>query len=485
MKPRVLIVENEAIVALSLEQRLPNCGYDVVGWAAHGAEAIRMASELCPDLVLMDINLGPGIDDGIKVAQEIRRNVPTAMVYVTSYTDDETVQRAQASAPYGYLVKPFSIRELCATLETALYRYQLERRLRQSQDWLEAILKNIAEGVIAADQSGRISVMNSAAAALTGWAESEAIGQEADQVYRVLTETGDPVPEPRVGSVLNGKPLTFHGDLLLIAQDGRRRIIADSVSPIRNPRGEIAGAVVVFHDLSARKKYEAELRRTNEDLQQFTFIAAHDLQEAVRTISSHTELLRRRFNDRLDPEDSELMDFVLSGARRMGSLVEGMLLYGEVVSQEVLPSPVAASVALDRALENLRGAVAESGARIVTEPLPTVLADPNQLTAVFQNLLSNAIKFRSDEPLIVRVTQRVALAFAVFCIEDNGIGIESRHRDQVFRIFKRLEGPRAPGAGVGLALCKTIVERQGGRIWVEPAEPRGSRFCFTLPLVRA
>ena len=229
-----------------------------------------------------------------------------------------------------------------------------------------------------------------------------------------------------------------------------------------------------------------ELARSNSDLEQFAYVASHDLQEPLRMVSSYVQLLERRYKGKLDEKADKYIGYAVDGAKRMQSLIGGLLEYSRAGSGDAPPTPFAADLALDRALANLRGAMQESHAVLVREPLPAVVVDGGQLTQVFQNLLSNSIKFRlaGQQPDIQVGAERRA-GECVFHVNDRGIGFPPQDADRIFLIFQRLHAREAyEGTGIGLSVCKKVIERYGGRIWAEPAAGGGASFRFTLKLAQ-
>jgi PAS domain S-box-containing protein len=230
------------------------------------------------------------------------------------------------------------------------------------------------------------------------------------------------------------------------------------------------------------RRMAEDLKRSNQDLEQFAYVASHDLQEPLRMVTGFMSLLRTRYQGQLDTQAEEYIGFAADGATRMQGLIDDLLAYSRVESRgrAALATPVQAS--LDRALANLRGAIAEAGATITHDELPTLAADGAQLAQLFQNLIGNALKFRADRPVAIHVGAARKEGNWVFSVRDNGIGIDPQFADRIFMIFQRLHTKeKYPGTGIGLAICKKIVERHGGRIWVESKPGEGSTFCFTLP----
>ena len=225
-----------------------------------------------------------------------------------------------------------------------------------------------------------------------------------------------------------------------------------------------------------------ELTRSNADLQQFAYVASHDLQDPLRMVASYTQLLARRYKGKLDPDADEFITFAVEGATRMQQLIKDLLAFSRVTSQRTAYKPMECNLALEAALKNLHMAIEKQQAMVTYDPLPTVMADGTQLTQLFQNLISNAIKFRGDQPPRVHLSAARNKNEWLFSVRDNGIGIDPQYADRIFIIFQRLHtSADYPGTGIGLALCKKIVEQHGGRIWVDSHPGQGATFYFTLP----
>jgi len=231
------------------------------------------------------------------------------------------------------------------------------------------------------------------------------------------------------------------------------------------------------------KLKQAELERSNAELEQYAYIASHDLQEPLRMISSYLLLLERRYKGKLDRDADEFIAFAVDGATRMQGLIEDLLAYSRIGKHAKPFQPVESEQALTQALTNLQMAIQESKAKISYDPLPTVMADDSQLTQLFQNLVGNAIKFHKKKPPLVHIAVQPGPGEWVFSICDNGIGVDPSYGDRIFEMFQRLHSrTKYSGTGIGLAICKKIVERHGGRIWVESQPDKGSTFYFTIPI---
>jgi light-regulated signal transduction histidine kinase (bacteriophytochrome) len=228
--------------------------------------------------------------------------------------------------------------------------------------------------------------------------------------------------------------------------------------------------------------YTEDLKRSNAELEEFAYVASHDLQEPLRMVASFTQLLAKRYRGELDQDADEFIGFAVDGATRMQRLLQDLLAYSRVGTRGKALAPTDFNVIFERARTNLFTALEESGARTSSGPLPTVPGDEVQLVQLFQNLMANALKFRGDQPSAIQVTAREEGDQWIFAVRDNGIGIEPAHQKRIFMLFQRLHHrSEYPGTGIGLAICKKIVERHGGRIWVESEPGRGATFYFTLP----
>ncbi len=242
-----------------------------------------------------------------------------------------------------------------------------------------------------------------------------------------------------------------------------------------------------LRDQERRKSEELEhvsraLSRSNDDLQRFAYAASHDLQTPLRTVISYMQLLERRLADRLTDDDRELLIFAQNAGKRMSSLIQDLLAFSQVSTQERAEELVNCNVIVQSIVHDFKSLIEEARATVTHDSLPVVLADWARMRQLFQNLISNAIKYRRDQPVVVEILAVKEVNFWKFGVRDNGQGIELRYQEKVFEMFQRLHGEETPGSGIGLAICKRIVERLGGRIWFDSAPGSGSTFWFTIPV---
>jgi PAS domain S-box-containing protein len=364
--------------------------------------------------------------------------------------------------------------------------HEAQQALRESEDRFRTMADSMPQLAWIARGDGFIYWYN------RGWYEYTGTTPQQMEGWG-WQSTHDPEALPRVleewkASIATGKP--FEMEFPLRGADGKFRQFLTRGTPIKDAQGRVMQWFGTNTDISERAKAEEILRRTaeelarsNKDLEQFAYISSHDLQEPLRQVRSFVGLLKERCADQLDGQATQYMQFVFDGAVRMSDLVSGLLAYSRVGSGDAAQRPVACGEALDAALANLQAGIEESGARITRDDLPTVQAEPTQLTQLFQNLVGNALKFRRDGvPPEIHVGARRDGDRWILSVKDNGIGIAPAHREKVFLIFQRLHGrEKYPGTGIGLAICKKIVERYGGRIWVDSKAGEGSTFCFTFP----
>ncbi|MDO5836865.1 MAG: methanogen output domain 1-containing protein [Methanobacterium sp.] len=262
---KILIVEDESIVAMDIKHRAEGLGYEVTAITPSGEEALEHVAGTRPDLVLMDIVL-KGEMDGIEAAQKIRDSYDIPVVYLTAYSDERTLKRAKITEPFGYIIKPFEDRELHSAVEVALYKHQMESKLKESEKWLSTTLESIGDAVIATDKNGKVKFMNPVACEVTGWAHDEAIGQPLDEIFNIIhEETGLPLDDPVSKVVENDEIIDLPSPVLLINKEGNKIPIDDSSAPIKDENGGIIGVALVFRDVTQRRKEAKEREELLKD----------------------------------------------------------------------------------------------------------------------------------------------------------------------------------------------------------------------------
>jgi len=366
-------------------------------------------------------------------------------------------------------------------------RRRTEERLRESEEKYRASFDNARDALNTFSKEKQILDVNQKMIQLSGYSKQELISLELADLF---PEAATPRTGERIKKLLQGEEVPiFETDM--ITKEGARIPVEIGVTVLRDCYGRdfvFQGAIrdITEHKKAKRalEKQARELARSNAELEQFAYVASHDLQEPLRMVRSYLQLLERRYKDQLDEDAQEFIWFAVDGATRMQTLINDLLTYSRVTTRAKPFEPVDCSEVLDRVLTDLKVAIEENDAVVTHEPLPIVMADPTQFKQVLQNLISNAIKFRKKDtrPEIDIDVERQGDEW-VLAVSDNGIGIDPQNFERIFTIFQRLHSrDEYPGTGIGLALCKKIVERHGGRMWVESEEGQGSTFRFSLPV---
>ena len=335
-------------------------------------------------------------------------------------------------------------------------------------------------GMVMVDRNGAIVLVNREIERLFGYTRDDLIGQSVELLVPQNVRAAHAGHRTDLTVRAHGRAMGTGRYLYGRRRDGTEVPVEIGLNSIETDDGPCVLASVV--DLTARMRVEEELKRSNEDLERFAYVASHDLQEPLRTVASYVQLLARRYSGRLDSDATEFIGFAVDGAKRMQRLIDDLLAFSRVGTRGGEMVAVDSGPVVDRSLEDLGAAIAESGARIERGVLPVLRADPKQCQHLFTNLIGNALKFRGAAPPVVRVGAVRDGAFWRFSVADNGIGIDAQYFERIFVIFQRLHlREEFQGTGIGLAICKKVVERHRGRIWVESEPGKGSTFLFTLP----
>jgi PAS domain S-box-containing protein len=342
------------------------------------------------------------------------------------------------------------------------------------------VVESVPNGVVMVDRQGTIVLVNRETERLFGYARDELVGRSIELLVPGRFQSMHPAVRQEFFDNPQARLMGAGRDLFGVHKDGSEIPVEIGLSPIEAEEGFFVLASVI--DIGPRKQAEAELRRSNEELERFAYVASHDLQEPLRTVSSYVQLLSRRYRDRLDSDATDFIDFAVGGARRMQQLIEDLLAFSRVGTRGAPLVPTDMQAVLEGTLASLHAALEESRATVTADSLPVVVADAGQLAQLLTNLIGNALKFRADAPPRAHVGAERNGRLWTISVQDNGIGISPEYFERIFVIFQRLHSQEEyAGTGVGLAICKKIVERHGGRIWVESTPGQGARFSFTLP----
>jgi len=355
---------------------------------------------------------------------------------------------------------------------------------RRAEQPFRLVFEAAPYAILMIDRARTITLINRQGEQLFGYGRDEIVGQPVELLIPERLRAHHPAHVAAYFAEPRERPMDGGRELFGQRKDGSEVAIEIGLSSMELPDGRFTLASIV--DITERKRIKDELHRSNAELEQFAYIASHDLQEPLRMVASFTELLGQRYRGKLDERAEKYIFYAVDGAKRMQQLVADLLTYSRVGSQGGPLLPVSADAVVGRVLSTLAGPIRDTQAGFGIGPLPTVLADEPQLGQLFQNLISNALKFRGEAPPRVRIDAQHKDDRWVFSVADNGLGMEMQYADRIFQMFQRLhERGKFEGSGIGLAVVKRIVERHRGRIWLESTPGVGTTFYFTLLPSRA
>ena len=355
---------------------------------------------------------------------------------------------------------------------------------------IESVFEEIGLGIVATDTIGAVTFANPAAATLIGIEKQLIPIDDWTSHYGIHLSDGITICPAAESPLLKAVAGEESNNLEVFIQnhlgEGRSLWCTIDSKPIRDGDGTITGALLLILDHTERKRLAAEVSRSNVALQQFATVAAHDLQEPLRSIFGFTDMLAQYQENQLDEKSTRCMSKIKSAVTRMQSLINDLLSYSRIQTIPQILKPTDCNEIVKNCMSSLSGSIAEHQATVSADPLPVVMADSFQLSQLFQNLIGNAVKFcAADRPSVVQISAERQSYSWKFSVKDNGIGIAPEFADRVFRIFQRLHSTNVySGTGIGLAICQTIVERHGGRIWLKSEPLVGTTFYFTIPAKR-
>lgn len=502
MADRVLVVEDEAIVAANVSDRLRALGYEVVCAAATADQAVQAVLSNAPDVVLMDVTLRDR-GDGIETAERIRALSGVPVIFTTDRTDDLSLRRSHVAGAFGYVAKPYNDRELQAAIELALFRHDSEHQSTRMQQWLSTTLRSIGEGILTTDGAGTVTFLNEKAEELTGWSRLSAVGHHVSTILTLTSSGGEvAVTDPVTEALQAGETVDPGTGLALRRVDDKLLPIGVSAAPIRSDDGSVSGAVVVFHDRSehiAAEEAQRNIERKVHEVQRLESLGAlaggiaHDFNNLLAVILGNAELCRATLAK--DAAAHKYLSEIEAASQKAAGLCQQMLAYAGQGTYQVRPMSLS-WLAADTA-DLLRASIGSNVALNVdtTEDLPMIRGDVAQLRQVVVNLVTNAAEaIGMDSGTIALRTwpadlEQAAAArfepplargqYAVLEVQDSGCGMDQNTLDHLFDPFY---STKFTGRGLGLAAVKGIVESHGGRITVR-SEPRvGSTIRVYLPV---
>jgi PAS domain S-box-containing protein len=503
---RIMVVEDEMIVAMSLEDDLRQLGYDVCASVDSGKDAILKANETKPDIVLMDVQL-KGNMDGIEAATCIHQQLDIPIIFLTAYADTKTLQRAKMASPFGYLLKPFDERELKTTIEMALNKYQrdslykekLTDALIESEERFKLFIESIHDyAMFMLNKDGYVVSWNPGAERVTGYTESEGLGKHLSFIFPPQAiEDGHPQHELDIAS----KQGRFEGEGWRIRKDGSKFWAHSITNAIKDNEGNLRGFAKITRDITEQKNAQDQIRHLNEnlelrvkertgqleaankELEAFSYSVSHDLRAPLRIINGFSRILIDDYSKELPEEARQFIEYIRDNAIQMGRLIDDLLSFSRLSRQQMNIRMVQVNHIIQQALEVLEEEKKDRQVDLSIGDLPPAYVDPSLLKQVFVNLLSNSIKYtKGREVAKIEVGSfKDNLNNVVYYVKDNGVGFNMKYVDKLFGVFQRFHKQEEfEGTGVGLAIVQRIIHRFGGRIWAESEVHKGSTFYFTL-----
>ncbi len=495
-KIKILVAEDEILIALEIKNRLEKMGYDVPALVSTKKEIIDSVSDLRPDLVLMDIMLN-GHMDGIDAAEEIRARFDVPVVYLTAYSDESTLQKAKITEPYGFILKPLDERELYNTVEIAIYKHKMEQRVKENEQRFYTTLKSIGDAVITTDRESKITFMNSVAEELTGWKQNEALGKSVETIFNIINSKTGLFTESPVAKVLQkGYVFDLADNSILISKEGREIFIDDSAAPIKDEKNHIRGVVLVFRDITEKIKLEEHVRQSQK-MEAVGVLAggvAHDFNNIMTVIQVSADLAMVGI-EKSDPIFQSLMD-IQESAERASDLTRQLLFFSRKQPMEF--KLINVNQTIDELLHMLKRLIDDN--IIITALLEPTLcpirADQRTIEQVIINIIINAKDAMPEGGEVILKTKNVILSsqdcksmsearpgeYVCISIIDSGFGMDKETISHIFEPFFSTKKPEK-GTGLGLSVVYGIVKHHNGWIDVKSEPNRGTEFHIYLPTI--
>jgi len=482
---RVLIVEDETIAAASLRVILERLGYRIAARLSRAEDAVAAVRRDPPDVVLMNIDLA-GEMDGIRAAGMIHAETDVPVIFLTAHADAATLARAKATAPYGYILKPFDEHDLNIGIQVAMRRLQDERTIRERERWLRAVLGSIADGLIATDDDDQIVFLNPVAERLIGRKWDQALGRRLEEIF---PHFGHEIEDAARG----GERDSVRGELHLLNPDKCEILLDHTRSPIEDERGDRSGQIISLRDVTEQvqtrrllEQKAEELMTQNDELTAYAHTVAHDIKDPLNIIYGYSSILADGEVEMDEATTRKSLRIIADYALRTCNIVDELLLLAEVRDSEVVLGPLDMPTILMQTQHRLADSLERTGTIICQDSgsWPQAMGYGPWVEEVWVNLLSNGMKYGGTPPVLKIGATQVG-DDVCFWVTDSGQGIPKEDQQALFVPFTPLHQVRATGQGLGLSIVRRITSRLGGTVGVESRPGEGSTFYFTLPACRS
>ena len=503
-----MIVEDEGVIAMGIKKNLEQAGYSVPEIVSSGDAVVETVSKVHPDMILMDIMIDESID-GVEVAKRVQERFDIPVIFLTAYGDDSTLQRAKIAEPYGYILKPFESRELYVAIEMAFYKHGMERKLKESEQWLAATLENVGDGVIVTDIDGLIMFMNPAAEGLTGWIQKDALGKKLNEICRIVDKQSHiqikDLVEKTIQNSIVSNPI---GNTILITKNKKEIFIDYSAALNRDQKRGVIGVVLNFRDITEYRNMEEQIREYNEDLKKIVEERTTRIKELERQRMENEKLaitgrmaarVAHEINNPLAgiqnsfllikdsiPEDHQHYEYVERIDReikRISSIVRQMLDLNRTPKQGLqefnIDTTILDVVAMLKVNCDKRGVTVNYD---TCSELLKVFMLEDSLRQVLFNIIQNAID-ASPEGGRVDITLKDVNGYLKILVADKGSGIPEELQLKIFEPFFSTKGKIPTGGlGLGLSICKGTLDIMGGSLSFKSEENEGTVFTIELPI---
>jgi PAS domain S-box-containing protein len=496
MPDRIMLVEDEVIVAMDVQQRLKALGYEASAHATGGEEAIQLARETHPDLILMDIKIRGSLD-GIETAALIRKTQNIPIIYLTAFADESTLARARLTEAFGYLIKPFEDRELRSAIEIALYKHKIDKKLYESEERYRKVVETSPDGIGITDLKVCFLTVNQKNAEMWGYDTPQEMVNLS--LFNLVAQEDRSIAISNFQKVIEGNK-TSSFECRFLRKDGSIFWGELNAGCLLDSNGQIVSLITMTRDITDRKMAEetilqlnseleqrvairtAELQVSNKELESFAYSVSHDLRGPLRTMNGFSTLLLEEYSHIIDPQGQDFLKRIHYASINMSTLIDALLNLSRIARAEMIRMDVDLSEIARQISRDLVRTQPDRSVEFIIPEFLIVKSDSALMQILMENLMGNAWKFSSRvDHAQIEVGSTFQNEQAILFVKDNGTGFNMAYADKLFAPFQRLHtGHEFEGTGIGLSIVQRIIHRHGGRVWADSKMGEGATFYFTL-----